>query len=430
MEEYLKKLSPSIRQLIELAKNAAAQTGMQAYLVGGCVRDMLLGARNLDVDVVVEGDGIAFAYASLALAEAKGTSLGAARIVRHSRFGTATIIFKDGLKIDVASSRKEIYPEPGALPRVTPGSLEDDLKRRDFTINAMAIKLGGAGTLVDLFGGAADLRHGRIRVLHAKSFVDDPTRMLRAIRFEQRYGFAIEPATLGYFKEAASSGMLSRVSPHRLRDEFVLMLKEEKPLLQILRTERLLGFAFLSPGIRITSETRRLLVSVGHEINWFRKSFPRHRELDAWLVYLMGLLDPLPAQEVSSLCRRLGLRSGEEKRLVAHKKNESLLLARLAARAARPSDIFALLEPLSYETIILLRAKAKSSVARRRMAQFLEIYNGMRLCISGEDLRRLGIAPGPYYKKIFTKVLDAKLNGQVKTPQEELEFIRRITGCR
>lgn len=430
MKEYLRKLAPSTRRLIELAQNAAARTGMQAYLVGGCVRDMLLGASNLDVDVVVEGDGIAFAQASLALASAKGAPLGAARIVRHSRFGTATVIFENGLKIDVASSRRETYPQPGALPKVTPGSLEDDLQRRDFTINAMAIKLGEEGDLVDLFGGIQDLRRGRIRVLHAKSFVDDPTRMLRAIRFEQRYGFAIEPVTLGYLREAALSGMLLKVGPHRLRDEFVLMLKEEKPVLQILRTERLLGLAFLSPGLRITAETRGLLASVGREIKWFRKRFPRHRELDTWLIYLMGLLDRLPACEISSLSRRLGLRSGEEKRLVAHKKNEPLLLARLAGRAVKPSDIFALLEPLSYETIILLRAKAKSGVARRRMAQFLEIYNGMRLCISGEDLRKLGIAPGPYYKKIFTEVLDAKLNGQVRTLQEELDFIRRIAGCR
>ncbi|MCX5710840.1 MAG: tRNA nucleotidyltransferase, partial [Candidatus Omnitrophica bacterium] len=196
MKKYLERLPKEIRELVYFTKDLAAYRGMPAYLVGGFVRDLILGVRNFDLDIVVVGDGIKFAeYFSRALK---------AKLIRHKRFGTATVVLKPGLKIDIATARSEFYPHPAHLPVVKPGSLKDDLFRRDFTINAMAISLveKDFGRLIDCYGGKNDLKARSIRVLHALSFIDDPTRIIRAIRFEQRFDFKIDPDTLKLLKEA------------------------------------------------------------------------------------------------------------------------------------------------------------------------------------------------------------------------------------
>jgi tRNA nucleotidyltransferase (CCA-adding enzyme) len=238
MRNRLHKLPQEIKDLIYLASNIATENNMPVYLVGGFVRDLLLEVKNLDLDFVIEGDGIKFA-------EDLATIL-KARLIRHRRFGTATIVLNPvrvitsfsrlpivsrGVKIDIATARRETYPRPASLPLVTRGTLEDDLARRDFSVNAMAISITKKdfGKLVDFFCGKDDLQHKKVRILHSLSFIDDPTRMLRAIRFEQRYNFKIEPHTLKLLKVAAAIKMLEKVQPQRLRDELILILKEAHP---------------------------------------------------------------------------------------------------------------------------------------------------------------------------------------------------------
>src|SRR2546425_10643522 len=191
-----------------------------AYLVGGLVRDLLLGQTNLDVDIAVEGDAMTFARR---LADRYGAGL---KI--FEKFGTALVVFPDGFKLDVATARCESYAHPTALPTVKPSSIKDDLYRRDFTINALAIRLTVRRfrELVDFYGGLRDLEHKVIRVLHSRSFVDDPTRVFRAIRFEQRFGFRIEKHTLTLLKEAAASDLVHRLSGPRLRNEVMRLLSE------------------------------------------------------------------------------------------------------------------------------------------------------------------------------------------------------------
>jgi tRNA nucleotidyltransferase (CCA-adding enzyme) len=219
MKEYLKKLPKELRSLIIIARNLASVNHMPVYLVGGIVRDLILGAKNLDLDIVVHGDGIKFAEAFTQKLKAK--------LIRHKRFGTATIILGSGLKFDIATARKEFYPQPASLPEVTGGTLKDDLFRRDFTINAMAISIGARdfGKLIDFFAGREDILHRKIHILHDLSFIDDPTRILRAIRFEKRYNFRIEPKTLGALKEAVGLKMLEIIQPQRLSHELILILK-------------------------------------------------------------------------------------------------------------------------------------------------------------------------------------------------------------
>ena len=265
-----------------------------AYLVGGLVRDLLLGHTNLDVDIAVEGDGMTFARR---LADRYGAGLKV-----FEKFATALVVFPDGFKLDVATARCESYAHPTALPTVKPSSIKDDLYRRDFTINALAIRLNvnRFGELVDLYGGLRDLEHKVIRVLHARSFVDDPTRVFRAIRFEQRFGFRIEKHTLTLLKEAAASDLVHRLSGPRLRNEVMRLLSEQAPIRTIRRMAEFDLLRFLHTGLAWTARLAGLLSDLGKSLAWWTKQYPR-RSLDRALVYFIGLMDELSASATGAV---------------------------------------------------------------------------------------------------------------------------------
>jgi tRNA nucleotidyltransferase (CCA-adding enzyme) len=282
------------------------------------------------------------------------------------------------------------------------------------------------GKLIDLFNGKNNLHRKKIRILHNLSFIDDPTRILRAIRFEKRYNFRIELKTLKLLKEARRLKMLDKVQPQRLRDELILMLKEKHPLKEIRRIQELVGFSFIDTGLNVTKNTYKLLSSIESQINWFQSVYSQRRQLATWLIYFMGLIDSLSMADVKSICKKFVFRKGEEKIITTYKKIDTVFMRQLSKDKIRPSRIFSLLEPLSYEATLLIKAKSKNHNIKRHIEDFFKIYNNIRLHISGEDLRRLGIAPGPNYQKIFTKVLNAKLNGRVKTKEEELALISKL----
>lgn len=422
MREYLKKLPNEVQDLLILIGDIAPANKVRAYLVGGCVRDLLLDEKNLDLDIVVEGNGIKFAEE---LAGAFNTKL-----IRHKRFGTATLtLLNHRLKIDIATARREFYPQPAHLPVVEAGMLKDDLYRRDFTINAMALDINkdGRGGLIDLFGGKEDLKDKKIRVLHDLSFIDDPTRILRGIRFKQRLNFRFETNTLKLLKKAVKLGMLEKVEPQRIRDEIILILKEKAPLKEIKRLKTLGGFIFIHRKLSVSHKTLLLIKSAEEQINWFKKSYPKRRPLDGWVVYFMALTDSLNVFALGEVSKKFVFRRGEDKRILSYKKIGRKFISDLKKAKNKPSEIFSLLEPLSYEVILLIKAKYKDPVIQRIIRDFLEIYNGMKIYSGGKDLRTLGLAPGPHYQKIFTMVLNAKLNGEVKTKEEELELIKKLT---
>jgi len=420
MKDYLNNLPTEIKDLIHLAADVACANNMPIYLVGGFVRDLMLRVKNLDLDIVVEGDGIKFAED---FAHAKK-----AKLISHKRFGTATVILEHHQKIDIASARKEFYPSPAHLPVVSNGRLKDDLFRRDFTINAMAVSIGkeNFGKLIDLFDGRRDLDNKNIRVLHDLSFIDDPTRILRAIRFEKRYGFRVESKTLKLLKSAVKNRMLNIVQPQRLRDELILILREDHPIIQIRRIQELTGFSFINPSISISKKTYSLLKCIEKQVNWFKKTYSEKRKIDTWLMYFFALIDHLNISEIKTICKRYAFSKGEEKRMLNFKKINRRFILGLSREKIKPANIFSLLEPLSYEVILMIKAKYKDQVIQKHIEDFFEIYNGMRIYIGGDDLHRLGFAPGPFYKKIFTRVLNAKLNGKVKTKEEELSLIKKL----
>ncbi|MBM3243992.1 MAG: CCA tRNA nucleotidyltransferase [Candidatus Omnitrophica bacterium] len=413
----LSSIPNELKFLINDLRRQAIFCNMNVYIVGGFVRDLILGVKNLDLDIVTEGDAIAFAL--------KFADLHKGIPIVHKRFGTATVKLESGLKVDFSTARREVYPKPAHLPVVSAATLRDDLSRRDFTINALALSLNN-GKIIDYFNGLADLKSHKIRVLHNLSFKDDPTRILRGIRFEQRLSFRIEQSTLRLLKEAIGEGMLEQVHPHRLRDELILTLKESNPLKQIRRIDSLTGFGFLQRGLKLNSRTYSFLIYLRNSIKWFNRNYPKRRRLDVWLIYLIGLLEPLSTAKAKNFCIRFGLRRGEVKRILSFKNSSPAFIKKLSTSKIRPSDIFTLLEPLSYETIISLKAKSKNRFFNRHICNFLDIYNGMCLFVSGRDLYSLGLPPGPKYKDIFTKVLTAKLNAEVRNKEEELLLIQKL----
>jgi tRNA nucleotidyltransferase (CCA-adding enzyme) len=232
-KSLIEKLGVPVVDILEAAGREAQRLSFRAFLVGGLVRDLYLGKNNVDVDLVIEGDGIEFAKVFARRYSEK--------LRFYERFGTATITFPAGFKIDVATARVETYDRPAALPRVRPGRIEDDMYRRDFTINAMAIALSPLlfGEILDPFDGRADIEKKKIRVLHERSFIDDPTRIFRALRFEGRLGFRMEEPTERLIQDALAAGMLERLEDYRIATELNLILQEENPRPMIHRLEAL-----------------------------------------------------------------------------------------------------------------------------------------------------------------------------------------------
>jgi tRNA nucleotidyltransferase (CCA-adding enzyme) len=420
MKKYLEKLPQELRDVIRIAADLARKQGARAYLVGGFVRDLLLGVDNLDLDIALEGDGIKFAEAFAKIRQAQ--------VVCHKRFGTAKVYISPTLKLDIASTRKESYPRPASLPLVESGLLEDDLIRRDFTINTLAISLNQQdfGRLLDMFNAKSDIGHKIIRILHDASFVDDPTRIFRAIRFEQRYDFRIEPHTMACLRRALKQDMLNVVQPQRLRQELILLLREQSPWKPVKRMQGITGLGFLDPGLALSKDSPALFRAAGRQIEWFRSNFPKHGRLDTWLIYFMALLDGSSKARICRICRKFVFTKGEEKKIASFGSSRSRVLAKLSRKKLLPSDIFHTLEDLSYEVIILVKACARDKLARERIDEFLRKYDGTSLLVGGHQLKELGFIPGPHFQKIFQELLNAKLNGRLKDREDELEFLKRL----
>ncbi|MDD3906331.1 MAG: CBS domain-containing protein [Candidatus Omnitrophica bacterium] len=409
-----------------------------AFIVGGLVRDLILGVKNLDLDIVIEGPAIK-------MGEELAKDLGAALII-HRRFGTCTLITKatgynlrgnrvgyrvgcSGFKIDLATARREVYERPAALPTVEFSSLKDDLVRRDFTINAMALSLNkeSFGRLIDFFGGERDLARGVIKVMHDASFIDDPTRVFRAVRFEQRFGFTIDPHTEDLIKNAIKIEMFDKVEPQRIRDELIAILKEDDPCRAVRRMSELDELRFLHPKIKFDSRIVKLCRAINSTCDRYDGSIFRKRSVERWLIYLMALFDRLSYNDVSSICSRFALRRSETIRLLSCKEDADKAAKALAsASAVSPSIIYRILEPLSFEVILFITSKAFSPKVAARVEDFFRKLNGARVNINGADIASMGLSPCPEYKTILDKVLYAKLDGKVKTRKAELELTRKL----
>ncbi len=411
-----------VRKLKELGK-IGDELDLPVYGVGGFVRDLLLGIENYDIDITVEGDGIL-------LAETFAGRHGC-RVKSHKKFGTAVIVFPDGFKIDVASTRLEYYSTPGALPSVERSSLKMDLYRRDFTINTFAIRLNREdfGVLIDYFGAQRDLREKVIRVLHNLSFVEDPTRVFRALRFEQRLDFHIAKHTENLIKNAVKMNFLEKLGGKRLLTELVHILREREPLRAIDRMTSLGLLQFIHPELRLTHEARAVLEEARKIISWFELLF-LERRYEKWVVFFLALSEALTDDQFLETCKRLSVTEHYRERLFETRKISQDVLETMQRRVLRRtpvhrSEIYYWLRELPVEILLYMMAKTTDEEVKKFVSLYFTQLQSVHCMITGHDLREMGLPPGPRYREILDRVMQARLDNEVESRDDELALARK-----
>lgn len=404
---------------LQKAGEVAQSLNYKAYVVGGFVRDILMDRPNLDVDIVIEGDGIAFAYEMAKMFNA--------RVRPHAQFQTAVIVFPSGFKLDVATARWEYYEYPAALPIIELSSIKLDLYRRDFTINAMAIGLNPQeqGVLLDYFGGQRDIKDKIIRVLHNLSIVEDPTRAFRAIRFEARYGFSIAKQTLKLIQNALSLQLFQGLSGKRLLTELKLILEEPDPRQAIRRMWGLGLLQVIHPDLKLTEADEQRLTYVYETLAWYDLLF-KPLKPKKWIVYLLALLESLKLKDALMVGERLQLTGlGQElcgKGWVRAKKTLSFLIRR---KNLRPSEIYLILHDFAIEHLLYMLAVVRYDHVKQYISQYIMDIQGQHALTTGNDLKAMGIPPGPVYKAILTRLLTARLDKEVVSKEDELALVHR-----
>ncbi|MDH4209449.1 MAG: CBS domain-containing protein, partial [Anaerolineae bacterium] len=418
------------RPLLDLtlgASRLAQELGYSLYLVGGFVRDLMLGKPHLDLDIVVEGDAIALAKR---LSEATG-----ARLHSHERFGTARLLFDDqrngAPSVDFTTARREFYEYSTALPRVERSSIKQDLYRRDFTINTMAISLDkdSFGELLDFYGGERDLRNGLVRVLHNLSFIEDPIRILRAVRLEQRLGFRLEERT----EELVSDALLwlDRVGGERVRQELEAVFKEEEPEKPLRRLSNLGVLGQISPLLVWDSQLEECLAEYPRSWRWWASSGEtQHRRwrsrfpgLMATYLALIGMR--APENGVQSLADRLKLRK-DDADFIREARTLSSMIAELSQPDMARSEIYRLLSPYADEVIFVCWLSSTDPVVKSRLELYHRELSSVQPLIGGNELRAMGLRPGPLYSELLEALRAARLDGAVATLQDERSLVERM----
>jgi tRNA nucleotidyltransferase (CCA-adding enzyme) len=399
-------LPKTLTQFLKPLLQKAEQAGIPVYLVGGCVRDLLLHKESLDIDVVVEGSAQAMARASAKAYKAK--------LVSHDAFLTHTLHFKDGRHLDIATARMETYLSPAALPVVEAASLQEDLYRRDFSINAIAVSLNELdfGHIWDAFGGLEDLKTKKIRVLHGESFKEDPTRVFRAARFAARFKYDLDWRTREWLAESITQQGPAQLSAARLREELVPLLQETDP----------------RPAFELLSEWGALTFLIPH-LQWekshailFGHVLKADKKLDGMLLRLLALVHTLP---VSKAMGSLGHLMFPQK-LIGHVEQALTLLAYLReGGSALPKA--SKQNPMSAEVkwFVEHALKIKALAPRKESVNEWHRLHESTPCLTGKDLENLGYKPGPIFSRILNGLRQARWEGKLRTREEEVRFIEQ-----
>ncbi|MDD5604470.1 MAG: CCA tRNA nucleotidyltransferase [Dehalococcoidales bacterium] len=400
-------LPGEILHLLNQAGTYCTRRGERLYIAGGMVRDLLLGLPGKDIDLVVEGDSHSL---TLEIADHFPS-----KITLHERFRTAKLSIK-GFTVDIAAARKELYTHPGALPLVQAGTLKDDLKRRDFTINAMAVVISGEeyGQLIDPLGGLTDLKAGVIRILHPVSFRDDPTRIFRAIRYEQRFGFKIEPGTLVLIEEYKK--FIRSLSPDRLRYEFECIFNEQNPEEILIRAFRLSVLAEIFTGLLVDEIT----------IQWFKTAKGNHpgQTVPASL-YLSLLFCRLNSSDTQTAINRLNLPNDMAK-IVFDTCKLMKIQEGLNKTELKQSEICHLLTNLHPLAIEAGAITSSNPIVKERLKLYLTKLRYIKPILSGEDLIKLGYSPDAAIGRALLNIKEGRLNGIISTREEEILLAKNL----
>jgi tRNA nucleotidyltransferase (CCA-adding enzyme) len=401
-------LSAERMRLLHLVTDEATERGLPLYIVGGSVRDLVLGRRLNDFDLTVEGDAIALARS---LASKHG-----GRLTAHPKFGTAKWFLPNNLKtlaeahdtLDIVSARSETYNHPGALPSIKLGSIDDDIHRRDFTINALAIRLDGShfGELRDDLNGVEDVQKGIVRVLHPRSFVDDPTRMYRAVRYEKRHQFKIAEDTLALIREARS--FVEKLSAQRIRHELDLILEETNAVSMLERLDELDLLAPIHPALSNFHQSNLATLKPADASAQNRQS--------RWILWLMHLSE----REIELVHARLHFTADLLKLL---RSAASLNTDLTAVIGLKPSQAVELLEGYSWRALEAVYPVIANQEIKNQLSKYLSEWRHIKPKTTGHDLIKQGIKPGPKYAEILRRLRAAWLDGEIKTEEEELTML-------
>jgi tRNA nucleotidyltransferase (CCA-adding enzyme) len=414
MESIAEELSQIDRLQPAFEAIAAASEAVEGvYLVGGTVRDILLGETSFDVDVAVEGDAVG-------LARTIAGELGGRTRV-HEKFGTAVVLYGGGERIDVVTARTEFYDAPAALPAIEHASIREDLQRRDFTINAMAASLKGAdfGRLVDPFGGRGDLATQTVRVLHNLSFIEDPTRIFRAIRLENRFGFRMDEHTARLARSCIEMGLVGDLSSARLRDELIALFEEGDIGHSVPRLAELGAAAAIHPGLAADDEAVTIFdrcLALAREL---------HVDVPEWRVGLAVLARRMPAAEVSDWLERLKVRRRDADLIAAAVSVGPLLASRLREDSLRPSEVVALGDPYAPDAPLFALALDDVPALRRYFAELRHVG----LEVTGADLAGLGLGESPRVGEVLAELRRRKLDGELDGRDAELQAARELIGA-
>ena len=416
--ERIHSLFPEkIIKILEIVSIISKELKCKTYLVGGIVRDLLLGIPNLDIDIVVEGDGIIFAKR---LAEVLK-----ARVESYEKFKTGVLVLEDELHVDIASARVEYYEKHAALPNVEPGNIRQDLARRDFTINTLALSLNknNFGEILDFFGGRKDLASKKIKVLHKMSFIEDPTRIFRAVRFEQRLGFKMDNQTEKLALSTIELNIVSELTGIRIRGELIAILNEENQFIALKRLNEM--GALKKIGINANLDDAKLknlkrIVKLAKKMSiYFTKGF------ETWRMILVILMLERRTGFIRKWCFDMKIRNKDMDIIVRSVESYAQLKSALGRIIAKNSTLYSYLSDKSEELKIIISAISK--IHYENVKRYFEKLTNIKVFINGNDLKDLKFKPSENFKIILDKILKLKLDGVLKTREEELKKAKEIS---
>ncbi|SMP48306.1 CBS domain-containing protein [Anoxynatronum buryatiense] len=417
--QALEQLSSNIFELLRTAGTVGDELNQNVYVVGGFVRDLMLKTDNWDIDFVTEGDGIVFAKA---LHQAVG-----GKLTVHPQFETAVIRLSSHITLDVVTARREYYEYPAALPKVEKSNIWSDLFRRDFTINCMAICLNQSsfGDMSDYFGGMKDLQNKSIRVLYNLSFIEDPTRIFRAIRFAARLGFHLEVSTRQFLQQALQNDMIRRLSHDRIREEFLHMIREQESFHHSMTLMKELGvFQALHSGFIVQSHTLERLKGIRFAMEGFRQLSPS--SFNQTVVMLMQIMSEVPPAYLEEVCQILVANQTLIQQMMKSMNQRDTIYHILKEDEVDRFTIYQLLRPHTEEALMFFYNDSDDPYIRHYIAFYLLKLRHIQLTISGNDLKSLGINPGPIYRRILDNVLKAKVLGTIYDHDGELKYAENL----
>lgn len=412
-------LSREMVILLQRIGEVAQKNKFTAYAVGGFVRDLLLHIENLDLDIVVEGDGITFA--KMLAQELGGT------VTTHVKFNTALVKLADGFKVDIATARLEYYEYPAAMPTVELSSIKLDLFRRDFTINAMAIHLNPDkfGILVDFFNCQNDLKDRQIRILHNLSFVEDPTRIFRGIRFEQRMGFTLGKLTEKQLKNAVKMNLFDRKFGRRYFQEIKLILSEPNPLPAIRRMAQFDLLKFLHHSLKYEPRLDEIMEEAHRALAWHKLLYLSDK-CSQWIVYLLALTCRIQTRALFAFCKKFEVPERYQQLLLREKIETKRIVRTLERRShLRSSEIYWLLKGLSHEGLLFLMAICRNKTGKQAVSLYVTRLRHIKNHLHGADLKKLGYPPGPAYQTMLNHLLEKTIDGELSSREDEIKFIEK-----